>query len=99
MTSWRKFKKQCKKDAAKRTYGHCVTLEDNEGKQFFGILKGFTPKLETMQNGKKHVVWYADIEPTHKIIQEREWFPDGDAVSFEFSTTTKDPMVKKLLGL
>ena len=99
MTSWRKYKKKYKKEAAKRTYGHYVTLMDTKGNEFFGILKGFTPKLEASQNGRIHVVWLANIEPTHKIIQDKEWVEDGGNASFNFTAPTKDIELKGLLGL
>lgn len=99
MTSWRKYKKRYKKEAANRTYGHYVTLMDTKGNELFGILKGFTPKLEASQNGRRHVVWLANIEPTHKIIQDKEWVEDGGNASFNFTAPTKDIELKGLLGL
>ena len=99
MTSWRKYKKRYKKKAANLTYGHYVTLMDTKGNEFFGILKGFTPKLEASQNGRRHVVWLANIEPTHKIIQDKEWVEDGGNASFNFTAPTKDIELKGLLGL
>jgi hypothetical protein len=99
MTSWRKFKKKFKKEAAKRTYGHYVTFTDAKGNEFYGILKGFYPRLETSQNGRRLVVWIANIEPTHKIMQDKEWVDDGGSASFNFTAPTKDVKIEELLGL
>ena len=53
MTSWRKFKKQYKKDMIKRTYGHLVTLKDKDENVYSGTFKAVKPYLETRPNGIK----------------------------------------------
>ena len=47
MTSWRKFKKQYKKDMIKRACGHLATLKDKDGNVYSGTFKAVKPYLET----------------------------------------------------
>lgn len=71
MTSWRKFKKKYKKDAAKCIYGHAVTFTGDDGNSWKGTMKGFTPRLETKLNGKKRVVWNMLVDKLSEVVASK----------------------------
>lgn len=71
MTSWRKFKKQYKKDVAKRTYGHLVMLKDNDGNVYSGTFKAVKPYLETKPNGRKRVAWACVVDDLAEEVAEK----------------------------
>ena len=108
MTSWRKFKKQYKKDAVKRTYGHLVTLKDNGGNVYSGTFKAVKPCLETRPNGKKRVAWACVVDDIAKEVAEKavekadtEIIADNVGVAINFTVKSDDisDTLKELFGL
>lgn len=107
MTSWRKFKKQYKKDAAKRIYDYLVTFTDNAGNCYKGTLKGFKPQLITNPNGKKHVELDALIENVAKVIANKyideaecHKVSNDGSLAIEFSVRCDTSQtIKDILGL
>ena len=108
MTSWRKFKKQYKKDAAKRIYGHLVTLKDKDGNVYSGTLKAVKPYLETRPNRIKRVAWACVVEDMAKEVAEKavekadkEIIADKGMVAINFTVKSDDisDTLKELFGL
>ena len=108
MTSWRKFKKQYKKDAAKRIYGHLVTLKDKDGNVYSGTLKAVKPYLETRPNRIKRVAWACVVDDLAKEVAEKavekadkEIIADKGRVAINFTVKSDDisDTLKELLGL
>lgn len=108
MTSWRKFKKQYKKDMIKRTYGHLVTLKDKDGNVYSGTFKAVKPYLETGPNGRKRVAWACVVDDMAKEVAEKavekadtEIIEDKGSVAINFTVKSDDisDTLKELFGL
>lgn len=108
MTSWRKFKKQYKKDSAKRIYGHLLTLTDRNGKVLKGTFRRFKPRLEEKPNGRKRVVLDFLVDDLVEEVAERsiskadsKVIEDEGSLSFNFTVKSKDvsDTLKKMFGL
>ena len=102
MTSWRKIKKQYKKDAAKRTYGHLVTLKDNDGNVYSGTFKAIKPYLETRPNGRKRVAWACVVddlakEVAKKAVEKADTKVIGDKGSLTLNFTVKNEDISDTL--
>ena len=108
MASWRKFKKQYKKDMIKRTYGHLVTLKDNDGNVYSGTFKAVKPYLETRPNKRKRVAWACVVDDLAKEVAEKavekadtEIIDDKGRVAINFTVKSDDISytLKELFGL
>ena len=108
MTSWRKFKKQYKKDAAKRIYGYLATLKDKDGNVSSGTFKALNPYLGTRPNRRKRVAWACVVEDMAKEVAEKavekadmKIIEDKGRVAINFTVKSDDisDTLKELLGL
>lgn len=108
MASWRKFKKQYKKDMIKRTYGHLVTLKDKDGNVYSGTFKAVKPYLETRPNRRKRVAWACVVDDMAKEVAEKavekadtEIIADKGRVAINFTVKSEDisDTLKELFGL
>lgn len=108
MTSWRKFKKQYKKDMIKRTYGYLATLKDKDGNVYSGTFKAVKPYLETRPNRRKRVAWACVVDDMAKEVAEKavekagtEIIADKGMVAINFTVKSDDisDTLKELFGL
>ena len=97
MTSWRKFKKQYKKDMIKRTYWYLATLKDKDGNVYSGTFKAVKPYLETRPNRIKRVAWACVVDDLAKEVAEKavdkadtEIIADTGRVAINFTVKSDD---------
>ena len=108
MTSWRKFKKQYKKDMIKRTYGNLVTLKDKDGNIYSVTLAASHPHLEARPNGRKQVIWDCVVddfkeEAADSTISKADskTIEDKGSLNLDFTVKVEDisNTLKELFGL
>ena len=108
MASWRKFKKQYKKDMTKRTSGYLAMLKDKDGNVYSGTFKAVKPYLETRPNGRKRVAWACVVDDMAKEVAEKavekaamEIIEDKGRVAINFTVKSDDisDTLKELFGI
>lgn len=108
MTSWRKFKKQFKKDAARQSWGDNIILTSRSGERYSTRLTGFRPRLVAKSNGKKTAVFDALTEGMSKVLEDNAptlgAHESGSAcgeleITYTLKSSELSPEFKELFGI